>query len=323
MTNKEKYTIFCEQNDFVPIFSQPWWMDAVCIDGYWDVLLYEKNEEILGALPYYVKKRWGISYITQPEFTQNNGVVIKYPQNQKYEKKLSYEKEVMTALIEQLEGLSVAFYQQAFNCRYTNWLPFYWKGYSQSTSYTYRIEDITEIDKVLENFDYSKKKNINKALKSVDVSYDLSAEQFYENHKISLEKQNDTIGYSFKLFKRIYDAAYSHGKGKVICCRDKEKNIHVALFVIWDAETAYDLISTIDPEYRNSGAASLAVYEIIKYVKTQGITGFDFEGSMIEGVENSFRKFCTVQTPYFFICKIMTKNPLLRILIDRKLRETR
>ena len=49
MTNKEKYTIFCEQNDFVPIFSQPWWMDAVCIDGYWDVLLYEKNEEILGA----------------------------------------------------------------------------------------------------------------------------------------------------------------------------------------------------------------------------------------------------------------------------------
>ena len=127
MTNKEKYTIFCEQNDFVPIFSQPWWMDAVCIDGYWDVLLYEKNEEILGALPYYVKKRWGISYITQPEFTQNNGVVIKYPQNQKYEKKLSYEKEVMTALIEQLEGLSVAFYQQAFNCRYTNWLPFYWK----------------------------------------------------------------------------------------------------------------------------------------------------------------------------------------------------
>ena len=93
--------------------------------------------------------------------------------------------------------------------------------------------------------------------------------------------------------------------------------------MIWDAETAYDLISTIDPEYRNSGAASLAVYEIIKYVKTQGITGFDFEGSMIEGVENSFRKFGTVQTPYFFICKIMTKNPLLRILIDRKLRETR
>ena len=82
MTNKEKYIQFCEQNDFVPIFSQPWWMDAVCIDGYWDVLLYEKNEEILGALPYYVKKKFGLSYITQPQFTQNNGVVIKYPENQ-------------------------------------------------------------------------------------------------------------------------------------------------------------------------------------------------------------------------------------------------
>ena len=43
---------------------------------------------------------------------------------------------------------------------------------------------------------------------------------------------------------------------------------------------------------------------------------FDFEGNMIEGVEGSFRKYGIVQTPYFSIYKMMTKNPSLRILIN-------
>ena len=319
ISNIEKYIFFCKRENFIPLFSQPWWMDAVCIDGYWDVLLYEKDNEILGALPYYVKKRWGISYITQPEFTQNNGVVIKYPQDQKYEKKLSYEKEVMTALIEQLEKLPIAFYQQSFHCSYTNWLPFYWKGYKQTTAYTYRIEDISDMNVVFENFDYSKRKNIKKAIKDIDVSFDLPADVFYENHRMSLAKQQGSISYSYDLFKRIYEAAYKNEQGRVICCKGKGGNIHAALFVIWDKKSAYDLISTIDPDYRNSGAATLAVYEMIKYLQNK-VRVFDFEGSMIEGVENSFRKFGAMQTPYYHINKIMTKNPLLRILIDRRLK---
>lgn len=317
MTNKEKYAIFCEST-YVPVFSQPWWLDAVCIDGYWDVVLYEKNGEVIGALPYYVKKRFGLSYITQPQFTQNNGVLIKYPENQKYEKKLSLEKEVMTALIAEIEKLPVVFYQQSFHCGITNWLPFYWKGYKQTTSYTYRINDILDIKVVLDNFEHSKRKNIRKSTKEVDVKFDLGAEGFYNNHVMSLKKQNAVIGYSLDLFKRIYKAAYNNNKGKVLVCRDKNDNIHAALFVIWDDQCAYDLISTIDPDFRNSGAASLAVYEIIKYV-SEFVEIFDFEGSMIEGVEGSFRKFGAVQTPYFCINKTYTKNPLLGFLINKKL----
>lgn len=317
MTNKEKYIQFCEQNDFVPIFSQPWWMDAVCIDGYWDVLLYEKNGEICGVLPYYVKKRFGMSYITQPQLTQNNGVIIKYPEVQKHEKKLSYEKEVMTALIKQLEKLPIVYYQQSFNYRYTNWLPFYWEGYKAQPCYTYRIEDITNTDSVYANFEHSKRKNIKKASALVNVSFDLSAEEFYENHKHSLEKLHDQISYPFELFKRIYHAAYERKQGKIICCKDSEGQIHAALFVIWDNQSAYDLISTIDPDFRNSGAASLAVYEIIKYCSDK-VKSFDFEGSMIEMVENSFRKFGAIQTPYFSIHKIETKNPLLKLLFQIK-----
>lgn len=82
------------------------------------------------------------------------------------------------------------------------------------------------------------------------------------------------------------------------------------MLVIWDENSAYDLISTIDPTYRNSGAASLLILEMIKYL--QKITlKFDFEGSMIENVENSFRQFGAVQTPYFQITKLSRKAKIL------------
>ena len=322
LTNKEKYIRFCEQNDFVPIFSQPWWMDAVCVDGYWDVLLYEKDDKVLGALPYYVKKKFGLSYITQPQFTQNNGIVIKYPDNQKYEKKLSYEKEVMTALIEQVEKLPIVFYQQNFNCKYTNWLPFYWKGYKQTTFYTYRLENIRNCpsESIYLCFNDVKQKEIKRAKKlKLMLYYDLSIEEFYEDHKKTLRDRGREIGYDFALFKRIVDSVYSHSAGRILYVRDEQENLLCVRLVIWDKKSAYSLISSTNQKYKNTGASTFLFNECIKYVSDK-VNVFDFEGSMDENIENSYRKFGTVQTPYFSINKIMTKNPFLQILINWKLR---
>lgn len=145
MTNKERYAALCETEPSICIYDQPWWMD-ICAGGgdNWDVLLYEKKGNILGALPYYVKKSHGLRYITTPCRTQHNGVWIKYPPSGKYQTRLALEKEVMTSLIAQLEEVAhqqnIVYYQQNFSPSVTNGLPFYWKGYRQTTRYTYRIE---------------------------------------------------------------------------------------------------------------------------------------------------------------------------------------
>ena len=317
-TNKEKYIRFCEENDFVPIFSQPWWMDAVCVDGYWDVLLYEKNGEILGALPYYVKKRFGLSYITQPKLTQNNGVVIKYPKNQKYEKKLAYEKEVMTALIDQLEQLPITYYQQNFNYRYTNWLPFYWKGYRQTTHYTYQRIDLSILEDSIDRFNETKRKEIKRALKlNLQLGFDLSAEEFYRHHKESLKERGRKISYSFQLFQRIVNAAYEHNSGRIFYLYDKNNSILCTRLIIWDKYIAYSLMSSTYQKTKTSGASSLLFYECMKYVSTF-LKIFDFEGSMNENIENSYRKFGTIQIPYFSIHKVLTNNPFLKLMFRLK-----
>lgn len=302
MNNKEKYREICKAEKTIPIFSQDWWMDAVCGENNWDVLIVEKGEEIVASMPIYIKQKYGLKYITQPKLTQTNGIHIRYPENQKYEKRLSYEKEVMNEIIMQLEQFDIVHYQQSFHYSVTNWLPFYWKGFEQSTKYTYVIENLSDLDKVYSSFGHAKRKNIKKASKEVEVKFDLCSEKFYENHKMTLKKQNSEISYSYELFKKIYNYSYKNDAGKTIYAVDKDGNMHGALFFVWDGISAYDLISTIDPDYRNFGAASLLVYEAIKYVADK-IKKFDFEGSMIENVENSFRQFGAIQKPYFVISK--------------------
>lgn len=83
MTEKERYRNLCKTEKTIPIFSRDWWMDAVCGEDNWNVILVEDNGQIIASLPYYIKKKYGLRLITQPPLTQTNGLWIKYPDDQR------------------------------------------------------------------------------------------------------------------------------------------------------------------------------------------------------------------------------------------------
>ncbi|MCI8420511.1 MAG: GNAT family N-acetyltransferase [Oscillospiraceae bacterium] len=320
MTNKEKYSELCKENSTISVYDQPWWLDAVCGKDNWEVVLYEKNGTILGAMPCYIKSKFGLKYITQPQFTQHNGVWIRYPDNQIEAKRISYEKEVIGSLLEEIEKMPIYCYLQAHSPKLTNWLPFYWRGYKQTTYYTYRLPDIHDTEVVFKNFQPNKRKNINKARKAgYTIKFDLADENFYKHHKKSLKKQGVDIQYSFDIFQQIYHAAYENKSGRTIYAEDENGTLLCALFNLWDRKWGYDLISAIDPDTRKSGVPDLLVYTMLEYLSDK-VIGYDFEGSMIPGVEESFRHFGAIQTPYFLINKIYTKNYLIKKIVEKKLR---
>lgn len=286
-------------NPYGPIFSNPWWLDAVA-PGSWAEAVIEKGGKMHARLPYVIKQRRGLTMLTMPPLTQTLGPWLR-PYPGKYSNRLSEEKQLLTELIEQLPRFDL--FQQNFEYSMTNWLPFYWKGFQQTTRCTYVIEDLTDLDAVFEEFAQSKRKNIRKASELITVKYDLPAKDFYDNHLLTLSKQNERISYSLELFERLYCSAYERQAGKTFYCVDDNNNLHSAIFVVWNEYSAYYLISTIDPDFRNSGSATLLIWEAIRFLadKTQR---FDFEGSMIEGVENSFRSFGAKQIPYHQVSKV-------------------
>jgi hypothetical protein len=316
MDNRDKYRTLCEAETLIPVFSQPWWLDAVCGENGWDVCLAERNGHVVGALPFYHLRRMFFNVIMMPHLTQNFQLWIRYPDSLKPEKRLSHEKSVVTELIDQFPPFD--YFRRSFYHTLTNWLPFYWKGFRQTTCYTYTIEDLRDLDTVFRRFSHAKRKNIKRAEKILTLGPELTAREFYRHHQMTLGKGGAKVSYPLDLLERIHGAAYSRGRGKVFTGVDGQQRIHAAIFVVWDERQAYYLISSIDPDYKASGAATYLIKQAIVDVSTK-TKQFDFEGSMIERVENSFRQFGTTQKPYFHISQI--RSPLLSIrqyLRDRR-----
>lgn len=304
---KKKYRNLCKIEKSIPLFSQDWWLDSVCGDDNWDVCLVEKGRKIYASMPYYIHNKRGFRVINQPPLTQTLGPWIRH-ESMTESKRLENEKKLLNSLISQIP--QVDYFYQHWNHKNTNWLPFYWKNYTQTTRYTYIIPNIDDADKVVSKFDAAKRKNIKKAESIVRIVNNITAKEFFDNHKMTLSLQGSEISYSFELFESIYDGAYERDSGMTIAAYDRDDNLHAALFIIWDSNSAYDLISTIDPRFRSSGASSLLIKEAI-IILSGKTKAFDFEGSMIEPVERSFRQFGAEQTPYFTISK--TNSKLLKI----------
>ena len=287
-----------------PIFFQPWWLQAVSPDN-WGVTVVEKGEEVVAVLPYAYKVRLNrYLLIKMPLLTPYQGPWIKSSSRKLESKRLEEEKQLMIKLIDKLPQF--ASFDQWFHPFITNWLPFHWKEFQETTLYTYIIDDLTDLDRVFSNFSYSKRKNIKKAKNVVDVYQDLPCKEFYENLTMTLSKQGKRILYSYEFFRRFYNACIEHNAGKIFYAVDRNGNLHAAIFIVYDNKSAYYLISTIDPDFRNSGSVSLLVQEAIKFASTKNIK-FDFCGSMIETIERSSREFGGKQVPFFEISKIDSK----------------
>lgn len=314
MSEKEAYIAFCAQTPELPLFLQPWWLDAVTQpdNKEWEVLLARnKQGEIEAVMPFVTGTRLGWRYAIKPQLTQYTGVWIKDIEGVTVAERLSREKKLQNDLIAQLEAKKFAFFDLKFPLTYTFWSPFYWAGYRQETHYTYRIEDLSDLKKVFAEFDITKQNKIHKAEKaSITIDFEMSADELYDLQCTQLDERGSKDVLSRALMRSVVDTSRRRGQGLIARAKDPEGHTHAAVFVAWDKHSAYDLVTAIHPDFRSSGASTLMIWEAMRELhdKTQA---WDFEGSMIENVESSFRQFGGVPVPYYEIYK---KSKLIQLI---------
>lgn len=312
MLAKEKYRELCTTEPSIPIFSKDWWLDAVCGEDNWDVVLVEKGGQIIASMPYYIVKRRGMRIITMPKLTQTMGPWLR-PSNAKYANQLAEQKDLMIALIQKLPAFD--YFSQNFHYSITNWLPFYWKGFSQTTRYTYMLEEISDTSKIWDGMLPKIRTDIKKAQNrfGLQICTDLGTDAFLTMNEQTFTRQGMKLPYSKNFVKRLDKACKEHNARKIFFAKDMDGRIHAAVYIVWDENFAYYLMGGSDPDLRNSGANSLCMWEAIKFASTV-TKAFDFEGSMIEPVERFFRAFGARQIPYFQVSK--TNTPFVKIYQD-------
>ena len=312
MDNREKYRNFCNKESSIPLFSKAWWLDSVCGENNWDVSLVEKGGNIFASMPYYIEKKYGLTIIKHPKLTQTSGIYFKYPKNQKYYKKLSFEKEMINKIISQLPKFDK--FIQSFNYKYTNLLPFYWNNFSLNIKYTYIIEDLS-LENLEKNLETDIRRRRKKASESGIIVYESNdVEKFYELNKMTFERQKENIPYSLDFVKNLFYTCQKHNACKIFFAKDREGEIIATSFLVYDEDTVYYLMGGIHPEKRNLGGMDVIQYESIKFALTSNRI-FNFEGSMIESIEKYFRSFGAIQQPYYNISKINSKLLKLQSLL--------
>ena len=161
MTNKERYIEWVSSQEYVPLFMQPWWMDAVCAGKEWDVLLAENEQgEIIGAMPYLLRKRAWFKYIIMPQQTQVGGIWVREDVTGDKWKTA----EVCRALKEQLDGLGLAYYYQQYMPGSLCVDAMRGLGFKTKERVTYRVDDLSDLDALIASFSKNKRRQLQKAL---------------------------------------------------------------------------------------------------------------------------------------------------------------
>jgi len=286
------------------IFEQPWWLDAVA-PGQWNEIVIKRGEDVMLRFPYTIQQSNGVVSLTMPGLTQTLGPWLK-PLHGKHASQLSLQKELMNELIHQLPPHD-SFYQR-FHYSITNWLPFYWKGFSQTTRYTYVIEDLSNLDRIWEEMKSNIRNKIRKAEKSgVKVVDTDDIETFLDLNELTFKRQGMPYPFSRDFVRSLNSACIKQNARKIYISYGADGRPQTGLFCVYDGNATYNLLQGGDPELRNSGANALAMWESIKFAS--GVSKvYDFEGSMIEPIEEFFHSFGAIQKPYFELSKITSRK---------------
>jgi hypothetical protein len=290
------------QRDSVPwansVFEQPWWLDSV-VPGAWGEVAVRRDDEVVARLPYAHRRRFGLRTIVQPPFTQTLGPWLALGEG-KYARRLENENKLLGELIQTLPPFDI--FRQSFSITMTNWLPFYWTGFQATVHYTFRLEDLSDLDRIQSDFQEHVRRCIRKARRTVEVVHDCPLDELLRLDAQTYARQGLRRPHSDALVRRLDAACAARGARRILGAVDAQGRTHAALYVVWDHRTLYALISARDAELQVTAANTLLYWEAIR-LASEVSQVFDFEGSMVEPIERFFRGFGGRQVPYLHVTK--------------------
>ncbi len=307
MTAKQEYINFVKSYEgYIPLFLLPKWLDIVSEGRNWDVALV-KNKEIVGIWPYIVYKKYHLKFMLQPILSPFLGPHLFYPINQtKTESKLAFEKKVISKLIDQIPK-NLRILKVKTNPSLTNWLPFYWRGFKQSTHYTYQL-DIANISDLKSGYTSSLRSELKNLPQNVSILESEDAEQVYQLAVSSYNKQDSEIYFSKEVFLNVDQLLKSEGNRSIYVAKRDSGEVIACVYVLYDNSTAFlPIIGRGNISSEESAITKALIHYSIINSHKKGYTVYDFEGSMFPQFEKVFRSFGSHQVPYHVLSRLNSK----------------
>jgi hypothetical protein len=274
-----------------------------------------RGEELRGGFAAGVVGRRSAGH-PQPFLTPYLGLLLPKPDG-KYVTTISTNKAITAAfaafLKEEFDSVEFRYPPEVIDLQ-----PFIWGGFQAGLRYTYRLP-LFDLDAALENMDKSRRRDIASAehLGWVEEGADFS--EILRLSEKTFRRQGLDAGFSDAAlrFERVLRSA---GRCRGFLTRVRSGEPVAAVWIVWDEKRAYGLISGYDNAEESRNAVALALWRSIQYTaRDLELLEFDFEGSMIRGVEQFFRKFGPTLMPTYTI-RLQKHESLQRRIARRIIR---
>ena len=302
---KSEYIEFSKSHNNASVFHQPWWLDAVCGHNNWDVILYKNKSEIIAFYTYFKKKKFCLNLATVPYLSLLNGPYI-------HDKNISINKihDIQYYFINSIRDKSFININTDENL--VNLLPYIWDGYTQTSRISYSIDLTRHISFIYENLGRNIKYDIDKSKNKFNnrVTYNIDINEFYEILYLSYKSKGIVYHHSFELICNILKSSAQNNSLITVGITNESGKLICANVLIISGNRAYYLIGASMPSFKHQGISSHCMWESIIASKCL-CSIFDFEGSMIQGIEKYFRSFGS--TPYIINNLTKFNNKFLRL----------
>lgn len=259
----------------VMVYAFSWYLDIISPN--WEALIYNNYDAVM---PLTQKRKYFISYLFQPFFTQQLGV---------------FSKEESQAILVQdfIKAIPKKFKLIDINLNEDNSTD----GLTQEKNYLLSLSESYE--NIYSAYKTQAKRNIKKAKEQnlyVQAMPHKQVVDFYMKYK---EKETKGVKHSdYLTLKKLYkscnkqnylisNGVYSKEKGLLAC----------AAFIIYNNRIIFHL-GTTNMDGKNWGAMHFLIDTLIVQFAERNMF-IDFEGSKIEGIERFYKSFGAYKKPYF------------------------
>lgn len=274
--DKEKWEACVKNADNSLVYAWPFYLDIMSPG--WDALVMDDYEAVM---PLTGNKKWGISYLRQPAFTQQSGIFGK----QKFDKTLSnlFLKKAV-ALFPFIE-ISLNYANEIENA-----------GIKKCNLILPLNSSFDEIKKAFRKDLVSKA--INAALQySSSEEIEMAIQVFRENYAQKLAHINNE---SYENLYRLCIELKSREQLLIRKVNSPDGKLLTISILFKDTKRIYYILAATVPEGRSVDSNAFLLHEIIKEFSGQNLL-FDFEGSDIPSIQFFFKKFGAIEQPYHFV----------------------
>jgi hypothetical protein len=298
------------------IFHYSWWLQTTSTNF---SILVIRNERgaIVAGMPITRERRPGLRLLCCPSLTPYLGPVFDLSSIDNTCDRLHFMRSNGELLARNIKSFDSVRYVAGASA--PDLQGFLWAGFRVHLAYTFRFPSTYTLEQLTAGMTHTLQQKLTNALRlKLHVVRDQNLEELVSLNRMTFEKQGLKPVCSPDFLKRLWNAAYSQERAHLYVARTPDDKPVAALLTVYDNRTTYQIVSGVNPEFRDDLGAYLVLWNALQDTLLAG-RSFDFEGSSLRGVECFYRSWGAMAVPIWKLEKSESwRGGLFQSLVDRR-----